>query len=1176
MWVWFVCVMCMCSVPHDALAQSSPVNDAIRAARGELRRVAKNVSDSTRSVPLEAARAAIFEARKRAFGTDLSDLVITGVTLTCNAPVCNDRLETLERLSGLHVGDPFAFDRVQRASERLFKTGLFESIDLATEFTPDGIALTLNLTGAVRVDRILFEGLSPPPFREDFKRLLIYREGQPFRALGKNEDRVQWWFGEDGLVATAGEDDGVKRDFGSDRDVASRLQREQERVGAQLQSFRDLLEREGYFAARVGLLAERDDSDPYQVRLTFLIEKGADQRICELGIRGLRQMTYTEARAFILKDRPIWTRYLGFVTPTYTERMLRIGQEALITAYRERGFYQARVVDKRVTSGANDCVQVLLDISEGPRWRTIFRGNRVFSDQDLTDALLFLETGYVDAKAMKDAEERLEQLYATRGHPFADVDCEEERATRLDRTIRCYVEEGSRREIREIRFQNTTNTLPLNGATQSEALTREALLDAMRTRPFGLFETGGFLQLEELMGDVSTIESLYHAQGFIWAQVPGFKVESVEGGGLVITIFIEEGQRVIVQDMIVDKNSEVIPSLLGPTATSRLRALLGTRPDKPLSMVQARADGSRLTQHYAALGYPMGQVQTRCVIDARESDSCELPRVAATCTVRDVKRLKQDHCDWSGDAKNGLSGTCQRIDASQECRHDATTQSPRVSVSHVITPGPFVTVDAIWVSGHHKTRESVLRGELDLEAGSRLDVKRLLEGQANLRSLGLFDSVSIEAVGLDESARTKERTQTVLMLSIEEGDYRYFDFSVGFQGRDMFDSTRRRLLLTSEIEYNNRNWRGRAQRLQPRLIAAMDLLQTGQLGAGVSNGALTPNEAGTNFDYLLGAELVYNNPRFLRSSLGVQKLLLTVAPYYLLDLIGVTLNNLLREEVGTRAEVRKDLSEVVDRLFATFGLQGKVIATRAPDSLAFTEDGDRLFSPRRTIGKFYLDGTLDRRDSPLNPTKGYFLQVSPQLVSGDALGADAGDALNDAFFKLTLGASVYFGINDDLILAQSVRFGQIIPIFGRRRPAPQEERYVLGGVSSLRGVPESGLTTQVASYRDVLRGGEFVLNSNTELRYPLLRRFGFYGATFLDVGVLSDCFDDQNTVNPVSCYTDAFPADAPLSKVRSSAGIGMRYLVGEQVPLLLDYAILLDRRPGERFGYLHFNVGYTF
>ena len=926
----------------------------------------------------------------------------------------------------------------------------------------------------------------------------------------------------------------------------------------------------------MALIAERLEGDPYRVTLTVKIDKGGSQRICELGLRGIKQLTYSEVRALLFKEKPIWTRYLGFISPVYTERMLRAGQDALIASYRGQGFYQARVINKRVTTLSPACVQVLVEVSEGPRWRAQFRGNEVFSEEDLREALPFTETGYVDAKSIDEAEERLEQLYATRGHPFAQIDCEEERRDRFDRVIRCQVEEGSRREIREIRFESATPSRRLEGPAQSEALSREALLELMRTRPFGLFETGGFLQLEELMGDLSAIETRYHEQGYIWTQVPRFEIESVEENGLVVTIFIEEGERVVLEQVKVIKQETAPSALLDETSEPALERLLKAEAGEALSLVQVNADTSRLTQHYAALGFPMAQVTTRCALAAGELEACEVPRLEPSCVARDAKRLEEELCRWEGDAQDGLSGSCSRLLDEPACRHAPEAMSATMKVRHDIAPGPFVSVDAIWVSGNHKTREALLRAELELKAGDRLNVKRLLEGQANMRSLGLFDSVSIEAVGLDEGALELERAQTVLMLSVEEGEYRFFDFSVGVQGRDLFDTAQRRLLLTAEIEYNNRNWRGTAQRLQPRVLAAVDTLRAVPVGAGLRRGALTGSEARSTLDYLLGVELVYNDPRFLRPSLGVDQLLLTVAPYYLLDLVGVTLNNLLREEVGARAEVRKNLSEVIQRLFVTFGLQGKVIATRTPESLAFTDSGELLFSPRRTVGKFYLDGTLDRRDSPLNPKKGYFLQLSPQLVSGDALGQDTGDALRDAFVKLTFGASGYVALTRDLILAQSLRYGQIVPLFGRRRPAPQEERYVLGGVSSLRGVPESGLITQVPSYRDALRGGEFVVNSNSELRYPLLGRYDLYGATFFDVGVLADCFDDENTGAPLKCAQDAFPRGDAFSKVRYSAGVGVRYLVGDQVPLLLDYAMLLNRRPGERYGYLHFNVGYTF
>ncbi len=1165
------------AAPQEASAQ------ALRKARQRVEQGTERAAVASEDAPINAAKQALQDSLGVAFGANVAELKIAGVEVICDAPVCKDRIEELRSITGLVVGEPFAFEKAQRASERLYKTGLFESIEVIPSMTPDGIALSLKLGGAIRISRIKFEGLAPPPFRDDFRRLLIYREGQPFRALKEEENRVSWRLHADNFTAFVGAQLTPREISKSDNStLTGRLSREQGRVQAQLQSFEELLSRDGFFDASVSLVAERDEKDPYLVTLTVVLEKGKAQKICDLGIRGLRQMTYTEARALLFKDRPLWTRYAGFIRPVYTERMLRAGQEALIQAYREQGFYRARVLNKRINEQGGACVQVLLDVSEGPKWRTIFRGNKIFSSEDLRASLPFKNTGYVDQKAIRDAEEQLEQLHATRGYPFARVECEEERKDRFDRVIQCFVEEGPRKEISEVTFAAFDAQASLEGGVNNERLAPVALQELMRTKPFGLFETGGFLQLEELMADLARVEERYHEEGYLWAQVVGFKVDSVGENGLRVTVLIKEGKQARVESAALIKLKEVVNTFKASTTSSQLESKLSMLKG-PLSMVQVRADNSRLTQHYAMLGYPMADVETQCHVgqgDASSPDTwgeCSIPSVASSCVVRDIQKLKENFCVWEGDVTTGLQGSCARVLTFQDsCLFKQEEMNAHYAIKHTINPGPFVTVDAIWISGNHKTKESLLRAEIDIKEGERLDVKQLLEGQAGMRSLGLFDSVSVEAIGLDDAAQQLEESETILMVSVEEGKYRYFDLSVGFQGRDLLDSTRRKLLLTSELEYNNRNWRGMAQRLQPRLLAAIDTLQTGRLGAGLGSGNVDAQGASQRFDYLVGTELVYNHPRFLRASLGVEKLLLTVAPYYLIDLIGVTLNNLLREEVGSRAEIRKDLSRVLDRLFLTFGLQGKVIATRTQESLAFTDTGERLFSPRRTVGKFYLDTTLDRRDSPLNPKKGYFLKFSPQLVSGDALGSDPGDALTDAYFKLTLGGSGYLSLGQNITLAQSLRYGQIIPIFGRRRPTPEDERYILGGVSSLRGVPEAGINTQVLSYRDVLRGGEFVLNSNSELRYPLLGSYGIFGATFFDVGVLADCFDDENTSEPVRCYKDAFPKADPLSKVRASAGIGVRYLVGEQVPLLLDYAMLLNRRPGERAGYLHFNVGYTF
>lgn len=1165
-----ICLTCLLLASTSARAQDSPqrASDLVADALGgasERARVASAV-ESALATRAHASSAAQIESS--------TDVVIRGIEIECSAPVCEENKEALREMTGLELGQSFSFELIERATTRLFKTGLFEEIELERERVDrDGVKITFALTGAIRIRKVSFAGVSPPPFEEDYERLLIYRQGQPFRGLGRGQDRrrVALVDGEFRVLSdsTQGANHAPVRDS---VESPERVVQEDERILAQLKSFSGLLEREGYFNARIELSMRRAQDDPYAVELEFEIKKGPSLQVCQLGVRGARALSYSQARTLLYDDRPIWTRYLSFINPRYTESMLRAGQEVLIKEYRERGYYQARLVNKVIRSGALDkCVEVLVDLDEGPHWDVKFHGNQAFTSEELAAQVVFLQTGYVDERTIERTEQKLSQLYATRGYPFASVECEEEREDRLERTIDCFVEEGNVREIRSISFVTQGGTE--RRAAQIDALTDDALLASMRTRPFGLFDSGGYFQLEELVGDLGRIEDRYRANGYLMVIVRSFEVEPVGDDGLKLKIVIDEGAQTMVERVDVDKLREVQPSLRGQTSSSALLESLGVRGGEPFVPLSVRTDNSRLTQRYAAIGYPMANVETTCAVGAASLATCSEPALPEGCLVKDASALERAHCEYAPQG-SGYKMSCERARDDEECVFADRVEWERVRVMHTIAPGPLINVGKIWLGGNLETRTDLILGELSLQRGDRLDVKRLLEGQANLRSLGLFDSVSVEAIGLDEGALEQEMASAALLVSVEEGDHRFANFSAGIQGRDLFNSTNRRLLVLGEANYTNRNLFGRGQRLQPRGLAAVDTLQLAALSTGIATRALTFAESASQLDYLVGLELVYNHPRFLKARAGVDRLALTVAPYYLLDLLGVTNNNLLREEFGARSELRKELRELLDRLFATVGLEGKLVATRSPESSAFDPQGNELFSPRRTVGKIYMDLTLDRRDSPLNPTEGYFLQFAPQWVSGDALGG-RGDALQDSFFKLTFAASGYVSARK-IIFGQSLRFGQVLPMFGRRLPVPEDERYVLGGVSSVRGFPEAGVRARVGSYRDLLRGGEIVISTSSELRYPLLSKYGIYGATFADVGVLADCFDDENSTTAVNCYEDAFPRDDRLSKVRLSSGIGVRYLIGEQIPLLLDYAMLLDRRPGESFSYLHFNVGYSF
>ena len=1047
------------------------------------------------------------ESPREQIDRELAGQAVSGIELTCDLDLCDNpvAVDKLRDLSGLYVGMDFSTTALRQAEERLAKTGFFEHIQSTTRPTPQGVAIELEARGAVLIRRVEFLGVDGPPFKSDLRKLLIFRQGQAYRQ---------------------------------DRSKAT----------AQLRTLRDEFEKEGYFGTEISMYVRGVDGEDHLVDVFFQIEKGRELNICDIGLRGLRALNYEEARSLVLSGHSILTRRFEAVPATFTTRAFKEGQDALIERYRQMGFYQARIVGKSTKRHPDKgCVTILLDISEGPQWHLKFGGDIFFPRRELEQELPFSESGYVDREEIRRAERAIRQLYETRGYPFARVDGRETRRDRLDRVIEFEIDAGKRFEIRGV---------VLHG---NEHIDRATLLADFGTRRFGLFDEGGYLQSEQLLGDLQKVEGVYRSKGFLGAIVERYELEIMPGKNVLrVHIYIDEGQRTRTARLSFRGNRTLPASLLASELT--------VRDGKPFVPLELKADRSRLVQLYSSYGYPLASVETTCRRMTGEEVACQAPRMPSGCIASDMAALDQ-LCRWKDGP--GSRRICPRIRTDRRCQLEGGVTDDQVRVHHDIAEGPFVKVGEILLKGNFDTSTDLIYQELPLQTGDVFDVRKVLDGQGNMRSLGVFDSVSIEAIGLDEQARSKEEATAALLISVEESRNRYLDFKFGFEGRDLLGDSRR-LLLTGETQYNDDNLFGRAQRFRPRLIGAFDAMQLFEAGtdtAGISQQSVSSAQ----LDYLVGAELIYNHPRFLKGWTDIDKLSLTVTPFYLLDLLGVTQEKVLREEWGLRMEVRKQLTEVLERLFVSFGIEGKQAALWTPADP--TLDGERIFSPRRVTGKLVPELTLDRRDSPLNPREGYYIQLQPAAVTGATLVQGGEDAIADSYLRLLVTTNFYLELLDDVVLGQGIRYGHVLPFFGRDRLITEDERFRLGGAGSVRGFGNDSLGPLA---NEQPTGGEFVLNYNAELRYPLIPGINLYGAVFFDAGVLADCFGDAaNSPGRISCYEDAFGGD-PLAKVRTSAGLGVRVLIADQIPLIFDYAMVLDRELGEDFGDIHFNLGYTF
>lgn len=1074
-----------------ALAQSPDVLDTARRA-----------VDSALAPALEATRAADASAEMDAIDAPLQGKPIARIDITCDLPACRDpiAIEAFREITGLYIGQPYSTAALRRAQTRLAKTGFFEAFTVEKEVVGSSVALRLHAKGATLIRKVIFEGVSAPPFESDLRKILSYRQGQQYR---------------------------------DDPDKAA----------AQLEGLQALYEREGYFATEIAMVAKRVRQ--HQVDLIFRIEKGERRRICGVGIRGIQAMSYAEARDMLLSDFSIISRRLGLFPLYFTARGFKEGQEALVRAYRRRGFFQARI-NERTTNvePATGCVVLAVDVAEGPRWTTRFRGSTLFGDDTLAEQLPFYESGYVDDEELRRAARAIEALYETRGYPFAQVRGTETRRDRLDRLIEFEIDEGPQLEIASLVFHGNRH------------ISDEILRADLGTRPFGLFETGGYLQTDQLLADFARIEDRYRERGFLTATVESFAIDLLDRGGIEVHVYITEGPRTIVQRVDIDQNR-----VLTDPALLRDVTVKSGRPFVPLEL---KGDLNRLLQRYSTLGYPVTRVSTQCRLLNGEFVPCEAPRHKRNCVARTHEELA-GRCAWRDGAAQRF--VCQRKLPDADCKPSGGVSAERVNVLHTIDEGPRVTIGPILLKGNFDTKSAIIYREVPLRRGALLDTQRVLEGQGNLRSLNLFDSVSVESIGLDDGVRDEETTVAALLINVEESRTRDIDFQFGVELRDVFAESRQ-FLITGEAQYNDRNIAGRGFGLKPRIISAVDTLDLTRFAIGAAEELPDAAEI-RSIDYVAGAEVIMSHPRFLKSAFDIDKLYATLAPYYVIDLVGVINRQVLREEGGVRLEFRKELTEILSRLFLKLGIEVKSIASFQPGGPVI--NGERVFSPRRTIGKLTPDLALDRRDSPLNPTRGFIARLEPSIVSGNALGRGRERFLSDSFLRLTPSLSVYLQPWKGFVLGQALRAGQIFPLANRQTPVEADELYFLGGVSSVRGFPDGTLGPIASTQRP--GGGEFMLNYNLELRYPLLEEYSIHGATFFDAGLVADCRGDD--IDGRDCLRDAF-TDNPLESVRTSVGIGVRALFLDQIPVVLDYAVVLNRVPGEKFGQVHFNVGYTF
>ena len=871
-------------------------------------------------------------------------------------------------------------------------------------------------------------------------------------------------------------------------------------VSRQAREIVEYFEDRGYFGTTVKIDVDRVSE--FIVDIIVDVERGRRKTVDRIYLRGHEALDYETLSTLLLAELNLMR--------TFTAERFQRAQDALVRRYRELGFIQARVTfdDYRVND-EEDTVDLFLEIREGPLWEIQFSGNTVFTERELIEALTFYQTGFVDDAEIEGAISEIRALYETVGRFFADVSVSSS-GTGDRRQLYFTIIEREPAEIRSVRFEG------------ANALERRQLREVMETSEYDILSTGGYLQRSRLDRDLGNVLGVYQSLGFLQARIPRVVlVGENEGRDLYLTVHVDEGP----QTRIV----EVEVTGVADRHSARLeRELLEDRTGAAaFDPARIRSDQAVLLSDLQERGFAFGSVNTRCR-EAEDVVDCEPPAGAATLS------LERDRTSACSRVQRGgrIVEECLLIVPEAGRGPERRVGDRTLVVEHAVDEGRHVEFGSIIVGGNFSTQRRVIAREMPLRSGEGYELQRILEGQSRLRQLGLFDSVRVFTVGA--TADPDSGSESHVVVQVEESGTRFLEHRIALEARA---TTQEFLLILSNApSFREINLFGRAKELRLFGSFDFDLLDTSRLA---------------NQEFRATVGIRYLARRFYLSRRMRDPWESQTQLSYSYDLLAVAPAPLSRQ-LSLEARVREE-NDRITGLFFELGVElSRTETLDQSDPLVRNNEFDPALilslNPRVTLDR--------RRENPLNPSSGYFLELELELAD-DFVGV----LDSERFTKVTTRASGFLPLGPDLVLGLNGRFGAAVGgVLSGFRPdsqlvLPLSERYKLGGVTTVRGFADGG----ISSLDTDEFGGDFVLNGNIELRIPFLRQLGLAGAVFLDAGQL---------------MTDL--SDLRVDEFRVTTGLGIRWLVADLIPIVVDYGALLGRRPGESFGRLHLNVGYTF
>lgn len=649
---------------------------------------------------------------------------------------------------------------------------------------------------------------------------------------------------------------------------------------------------------------------------------------------------------------------------------------------------------------------------------------------------------------------------------------------------------------------------------------------------------------------VDKVRKLYNEQGYVNAKIDyALSVESSNQAVLILDIV--EGGRLLIKKISFEGNRTF--------SEGDLKGLMATKEEWIFSFITNRGvldrdiltnDIAILSSHYYDHGYIDHKIGEPIIL--RDRDGLEV-----VIRIDEGQQYRVGKVEIGGDLlQDGnqmlkqVKLTTGQIFRGSRLREDITTLTnmysdrgfafvqvdpvtkvnaaeKEVDVALVIAKGPPVYFNRILIAGNTKTRDKVVRRELEATEQELYSGAKLTQSRNALQRTGYFEDVQLT------TKRTDQPDTVDLLVDVKEGPTGTFSIGAGYSGGTGF-------LFNAGI--SEKNLFGRGQSING----------TFAIGTKQQDFIVSYNEPYLN-DTKVALGLTAFNTETDFIDFDERKLGMAVTTSYpLKEGFAFPFWGARTSEVSKGSdELRRDTPVTMwDYLRASMGYEftkDKIsnIESGAPASIRDAE-GTSLTSA-------VIPGlTYDSRDHYFNPTEGTKSLFAVKLAG---LGGDS------RFVKTDLAARWYYPLLKDpkwggsyvLALGGTVGYGVgYAKSSGPDHDLPLFERYFPGGINSVRGFADRSLGPKEDG--DVV-GGDKQAIMNIELLFPIAEQYGLRGLAFFDMG-------------------QAFSSSQSISwgEFRRSVGIGGRW-ISPFGPLRVELGFPLNKKPGDDTSVLGFSAG---